>query len=228
MAPTSARFRVVGIFEFGYDDFDRELAIVDLRAIQGFVNRGDVVTGIDVRVEDPMATASIAREIQGRLPAGAYQALTWQEVHRNLFESLKINKLWLSIIMTSMVVVASFNILSTLVLMVLDKTREIAILKSMGASRGGIMRIFVFQGLFIGVLGTLLGLLGGYGICQLIESINFGLDPTVYKISALAIDIRLSEFIIIGLVAVSISFLATIYPSWRAGRLSPVDGLRYD
>ena len=228
MAPTSRQFRVVGIFDFGYDDFDRELAIADLRAIQSFINRGDVVTGVDIRVEDPFATASIARAVSGRLPAGSYQALTWQEVHRNLFESLKINKLWLSIIMTCMVVVASFNILSTLVLMVLDKTREIAILKSMGASKGGIMRIFVMQGLFIGVVGTLLGLAGGYGICQLIESLNFGLDPTVYKIGALAIDVRLSEFIIIGLVAVSISFLATLYPSWRAGRLSPVDGLRFD
>jgi lipoprotein-releasing system permease protein len=228
MAPTSARFRVAGVFDFGYEDFDAELAITDLRALQELLNRGDVVTGIDVRLSDPMRSQPVADEITGRLTAGGYQALTWQVVHRNLFESLKYQKIWLSLIMTAMVVVASFNILSTLILMVLDKTREIAILKSMGATRGGIMRIFVLQGLTIGGFGTLFGVLGGWVVCQLIEKIDFGLDPSVYKISALAIDMRLSEIVTIALVAVTISFLATLYPSWRAGRLPPVEGLRYD
>lgn len=228
MAPTSARFRVVGIFDFGYHDFDAELAITDIRALQEILNRGDVVTGIDVRLSDPLQSQQVADEITGRLTAGAYQALTWQVVHKNLFESLKYQKIWLSLIMTAMVVVASFNILSTLILMVLDKTKEIAILKSMGATNGGIMRIFMMQGLIIGGAGTLIGVLGGFVVCELIEKIDFGLDPTVYKISALAIDMRLSEVITIALVAVTISFLATIYPSWRAGRLPPVEGLRYD
>jgi lipoprotein-releasing system permease protein len=221
-------FRVVGVFEFGFHDFDADLVLVDLRAVQSFINRGNVVTGIDVRLTDPLAAPAIAREITGRLTAGAYQALTWHEINRNLFESLKINKMWLAIIMTCMVVVASFNILSTLILMVLDKTKEIAILKSMGASRSGIMRVFVLQGLVVGVVGTLLGLAGGVVVCQLIEQINFGLDPAVYKISSLTVDMRLMEFIVVGVVAVLISFVATLYPSWRAGRLSPVDGLRYD
>lgn len=228
MAPTSGMFRVVGVFEFGFHDFDADLILVDLRAVQSFINRGDVVTGIDVRLTDPLAAPTIARVITGRLTAGAYQALTWHEINRNLFESLKINKMWLAIIMTCMVVVASFNILSTLILMVLDKTKEIAILKSMGASRSGIMRVFVLQGLFVGVVGTLLGLVGGVVVCELIEQINFGLDPAVYKISSLTVDMRLMEFVVVGVVAVFISFVATLYPSWRAGRLSPVDGLRYD
>jgi lipoprotein-releasing system permease protein len=227
MAPTSARFRVVGTFEVGYSDFDGRLVLCDLAAIQHFINRGDVVTGLDVRVDDIFATRAIGREVTSRLTAGIYQALGWEEIHRNLFQSLKIQKIALSIVMTVIVIVACFNIVSTLVMMVLDKTREIAILKSMGATRGSIMEIFVYQGLVIGTIGTILGLLGGYVVCRIIENVNFGLDSSVYKISTLPVDMRFTEFVAIGLVSVIISFLATLYPSWRASTLSPVDGLRF-
>jgi lipoprotein-releasing system permease protein len=228
MAPTDAHFRVAGIFEVGYDDFDSQLALTDLPALQSVINRGDVATGVDVRLDDIFATAATGRELVGRLPAGSFQALGWQEIHRNLFRSLAIQKLALSLVMTFIVVVASFNIVSTLIMMVIDKTKEIAILKSIGATSRSIMRIFMMQGLAIGVVGTALGLVGGVVVCKLVERLNFGLDPTVYKISNLPVDMRLSEFIMVALVAVAISFVATIYPSWRAGRLNPVEGLRYD
>jgi lipoprotein-releasing system permease protein len=228
MAPTDAHFRVAGIFEVGYDDFDSQLALTDLPALQSVINRGDVATGVDVRLDDIFATAATGRELVGRLPAGSFQALGWQEIHRNLFRSLAIQKLALSLVMTFIVVVSSFNIVSTLIMMVIDKTKEIAILKSIGATSRSIMRIFMMQGLAIGVVGTALGLVGGVVVCKLVERLNFGLDPTVYKISNLPVDMRLSEFIMVALVAVAISFVATIYPSWRAGRLNPVEGLRYD
>jgi len=228
MAPTDARFRIVGVFEVGYDDFDSQLALADLPALQTVINRGDVVTGIDVRLNDLFDTRGVGQQIVGSLPAGSFQALGWQEIHRNLFRSLAIQKLALSLVMVFIVVVASFNIISTLVMMVLDKTKEIAILKSMGATTGGIMRTFMAQGLAIGLVGTAVGLVGGFLTCKAIEQVHFGLDPSVYKISNLPVDMRLSEFVMVAIVAVSISFIATIYPAWRAGRLKPVDGLRHD
>ncbi|MBN1947398.1 MAG: ABC transporter permease [Bradymonadales bacterium] len=227
MAPTSTRFRVAGTFQVGYHDFDSMLILTDIRALQDFINRGDVVTGLDIRTDDLFATAQVSQEITANLPASGYQALTWQELHKNLFASLKLQKVALAIVMTFIVIVASFNIISTLVMMVIDKTREIAILKSMGATNNGIMRIFIRQGLAIGLAGTALGLAGGVGVCKIIEQINFGLKSEVYKISTLPVDMRLEEFVIIALVSVAISFVATLYPSFRAGKLSPVEGLRY-
>jgi lipoprotein-releasing system permease protein len=228
MVPTDTQFQVVGVFEVGYNDFDSHLAVTDYRTLQQLLNRGDQVTGIDVRVADVFQTRAVGRQITGRLPAGDFQALGWEEIHRNLFRSLAIQKIALALVMTFIVIVASFNIVSTLVLMVLDKTREIAILKSMGATNGGIMRIFMIQGLTIGTIGAMLGVLGGYLICILVEHLNFGLDPTVYKIASLPVDVRLSELLIISLVAISISFLATLYPSLQASRLNTVDGLRVE
>ena len=228
MAPTSIRYRVVGTFEVGYNDFDSRLAITDLRTIQAFLNRGDVVTGIDVRLDDIFATGGVGDAIVGRLPSGDFQALGWEEVHRNLFASLAMQKYALSIFMVIIVIVASFNIVSTLVMMVLDKTKEIAILKSMGASRGGITRIFMAQGMVIGCIGTAFGLLGGFIVCNVVERIDFGLDPTVYKISSLPVDMRFEEFVFVALISVFISFAATTVPSILAGRVKPVDGLRYD
>ena len=228
MAPTSMGFRVVGIFEVGYNDFDSHLALTDLRALQSFINRGDVVTGVDVRVDDIFRTSSIGDNITARLPAGAYQALGWEEIHKNLFRSLALQKHALSLFMVIIVIVASFNIVSTLVMMVLDKTKEIAILKSIGASRAGITRIFMIQGMVIGCAGTALGLLCGFIVCNIIERIDFGLDPAVYKISSLPVDMRLHEFVFVALISVCISLAATTVPSILAGRVKPVDGLRYD
>ncbi|MCA9562397.1 MAG: ABC transporter permease [Myxococcales bacterium] len=228
MAPKDMQFRVAGIMDVGYVDFDSRLALTDLRAMQEFTNNGDVVTGIDVRVDDIFEADEVSAAIVGRLQHDRFLALAWQEVYGPIFRSLELQKWALTLVMTFIVLVASFNIISTLVIMVLDKTKEIAILKSMGATRFGIMRIFMYQGVIIGVLGTLFGLLGGYVVCRIIANIEFGLDPTVYKISELPVEMRPAEFGLIALVAIAISFLATIYPSWRAGRMDPVEGLRYD
>jgi lipoprotein-releasing system permease protein len=228
MAPTSRHFRVAGVFELGYDEFDRRLMLMDLRAMQEFLNRGDVVTGLDVRVADIFQTEAVGRDITSRLTAGGYQALSWQRLYHNLFQSVKIQKQVLSLVMTMIVVVACFNIFSTLFMLVLDKTKEIAILKSMGTTNGGIMRIFMLQGLSIGAIGTAFGLMGGYAICRIIENIDIGLDPKVYKISSLSVDIQLGDFAVIALVAIAISFLTTLYPAWKASQLRPAEGLRFD
>ena len=228
MAPTSRRFRVAGVYRSGFHEYDTKLVMVDYRALQDFFNQGDVVTGIELRVEDVFAVGEITKEIKGLLPPGRFRTLDWREINRNLFTSLKLQKLVLAIILTFIVIVASFNIVSTLIMIVLDKGKEIAILKSMGASDFGVMQIFMFQGMVIGSIGTLLGLLGGFLCCLAIASTDLGMDPKVYLIDTLPVKMQPWEFMAIALLSLAISFSATLYPSWRAARLPPVEGLKYD
>lgn len=228
MAPTSRRFTVAGVYRSGFNEYDNKLVMVDYHALQDFFNQGDVVTGIEIRVDDIFAVGPIGDDIKSRLTPGRFRTLDWREINRNLFTSLKLQKLVLSIILTFIVIVASFNIVSTLIMLVLDKGKEIAIIKSMGASDGGVMRIFIFEGMVIGCIGTALGLLSGFLCCLIIASSDIGMDPKVYLIDRLPVKMETDEFLIIAIVSLVISFTATIYPAWRAARLPPVEGLRYD
>ncbi len=232
MAPTDREFRIIGLYDSGFYDYDNRLVIVDYHALQDFFRQPDVVTGIEIKVEDIHKTGEIRDYLTANLNTGPglerFRIIDWKDLNHNLFTSLELQKITLTIIMTFIVLVASFNIVGTLIMLVLDKQKEIAILKSMGATDAGVMRIFIFLGLFIGGLGTLLGLVGGYGVCQLIQIYDFGLDPEVYLIDALPVKMVLVEFAMVGFGAIAISFLATLYPSWWAAQLSPVDGLRYD
>ncbi len=228
MAPTGRDFRVAGIYRSGFYEYDTKLVMVDYRALQDFFNQGDVVTGIEIRVRDVFAVGAIGEAIRTRLPPGRFRVLDWREINRNLFTSLKLQKLALSVILTFIVIVACFNIVATLIMLVLDKGKEIAILKSMGASNLGVMRIFIIQGMVIGGLGTALGLLLGFVLCVVIGQLDLGMDPKVYLIDRLPVKMEVAEFAIIAAVSLTICFLATIYPAWRASRLPPVEGLRFD
>ena len=157
-----------------------------------------------------------------------FKVIDWQDLNRNLFTSLHLQKITLSVIMLFIVIVASFNIVGTLIMMVLDKQRDISIMKSMGASDGMIMRTFIYQGMVIGGIGTVLGLLCGLGVCELLTLYEFELDSTVYLIDSLPVKLELSVFLTVGLGTLFISFLATLYPSWWATQQSPVEGLRYE
>ena len=157
-----------------------------------------------------------------------YKVIDWQDLNHNLFTSLHLQKVTLSVIMLFIVIVASFNIVGTLIMMVLDKQRDISIMKSLGASDGMIMRMFIYQGMFIGGVGTVLGLLGGLGVCELLSLYDFELDSTVYLISTLPVKIEAHVFAGVGIATLFISFLATLYPSWWATQMSPVEGLRYE
>lgn len=233
MAPTNMNFTIVGIFYSGFYEYDTRLVLIDFRARQAFFNQGDIVSGIDIRVSDIFETEETVTAIKTMLNGPEsepprYRCLDWREINKNLFTSLELQKYTLTIILTFIVIVASFNIVSTLIMIVLDKTREIAILKSMGASNWGVMLIFLMEGLMIGGVGTLLGLAGGALICLIIAFTDFGLDPQVYLISELPVEMSPLEFLYVGAIAIAISFLATLYPSWRAAAIPPVDGLRYD
>ncbi len=228
MAPTHRQFVVAGIYRCGFHEYDNKLVIVDYHAIQDFFHHGDVVTGLEIRVDDVFATEAISEEIKAQLPPGRFRTLDWREINRNLFTSLKLQKLVLAIILTFIVLVACFNIVSTLIMLVLEKQKEIAILKSMGATDGGVMRIFMLEGMVIGGIGTFVGLITGLLVCLAIGSFDIGMDPSVYLIDRLPVKMQLWEFGAVAAVSLIICFAATVYPSWRAARTTPVDGLRYD
>jgi ABC-type lipoprotein release transport system permease subunit len=172
---------------------------------------------------DTIGSADPSRRIAGDL-----EILDWQQMNRGLFSALRLEKTAMFVILTFIVLVAAFNIVSTLVMVVLEKGREIAILKSMGTAPRAIVRLFVVQGLVIGVLGTAWGVTIGYAGCEFMNRVGIQLDPDVYYISSLPVRTDPAEFLLVGLAAVAISVLATIYPAWQAARLNPVDGLRYE
>ena len=226
--PSSNEFVVAGIYASGFHEYDNRLVMTDYHALQDFFHQGDVVTGIDIRVDDVFAVAPIGRALKKVLPSGRFRVLDWRELNHNLFTSLGMQRLVLAVLFCFIVLVASFNIACTLIMMVLDKQKDIAILKSMGASASSIMRIFVTQGLTIGFVGTVNGLIGGVIVCLTIKHSDFGLDPEIYMIDHLPVRIVPSEFAAVGALAMFICLLATLGPSWWAARLRPVDGLRYE
>ena len=232
MEPTQNRFRIIALYDSGFYDYDNRLLICDYKALQDFFNLDDVVTGVEVRVKDINKTGALRDAVTPVLNNNPgldrFKVIDWQDLNRNLFNSLHLQKITLSVIMLFIVIVASFNIVGTLIMMVLDKQRDISIMKSMGASDGMIMRMFIYQGMVIGGIGTVLGLLCGLGVCELLTLYDFELDSTVYLIGTLPVKLELPVFLTVGLGTMFISFLATLYPSWWATQQSPVEGLRYE
>ncbi len=226
--PSSCVFKVIGIYRSGFHEFDSRLVLTDYRALQEFFNQGDVVTGVDIRVDDVFAVGEIARNVKEVLPQGRFRILDWRELNHNLFTSLGLQRLVLAVLFCFIVLVASFNIVCTLIMIVLDKQKEVAILKSMGATQWEIMKIFMMEGLVVGAVGTISGLLGGLVVCTIIRHTDFGLDPSIYMIDYLPVRIIWYEFLAVGAVAMLICLFATLGPALWAGRLNPVEGLRYD
>jgi len=227
-APKMRRFKVVGIFDSGMYDFDSSFAFIDLSVAQDFFDMGDTVTGIEVKVRDIYDARIISKQIQGILGM-AFQARDWMDMNRNLFAALQMQKVALFIILIMIVFVAAFNIVSTLIMMVMEKQKEIAILKSIGVPNAGIMRIFIYEGLIIGVFGTLLGVLGGLFLSFVLERYKIiSLDPNVYFLSSLPVKIVGTDLLVIALASIFLCFLATLYPAWQASRMDPVEAMRYE
>ncbi len=225
--PKSQKFLVVGLFESGLYNYDNSLAFINLHAAQKFLGIGNVCNGIEIRVKDLYAAPAIARIIRSNLGPG-YFCRDWTQMNRNFFAALKLEKTVMFIILTLIILVASFNIISTLIMVVMEKTRDIAILKAMGATNQMIMKIFVFEGLVIGAVGTVLGLIGGFTLCSLLKKYKFiQLPADVYTISTLPVKIESTDVILITIATMLISLLATLYPSWQASRLNPSEALRY-
>jgi lipoprotein-releasing system permease protein len=226
IVPKIRHFTVVGIFDSGMYEYDSSLAYVSIKSAQDFFNLGDEVTGVEVKVDDIFIADRVAREIEKGLDI-QYWARDWMRLNRNLFSALQLEKIMMFVILVLIILVASFNIVSTLMMIVVEKSREIAILKAMGATRKGVMRIFMIEGLIIGLVGVALGVPLGYGVCTFLQHF-YTLPSDVYYISHLPVKIRSVDVTLVSLSAVAISFVATLYPSWQAARLDPAEALRYE
>lgn len=227
--PRSQTFRVAGIFDSGMYEYDSTIAYVSLWAAQRFLGIGDRVTGIEIRVDDIYEADRVARAIGKALDGYPYWSRDWMRMNKNLFSALKLEKIVMFIILTLIILVAAFNIVGTLIMVVIEKTRDIAILKSMGATRRSIMKIFMIEGAVIGLVGTLLGLLGGYTLCTLLATYKFiELPSDVYYISTLPVQMNPLDVALIALAAIVITLAASVYPAWQASRFDPAEAIRYE
>ncbi|MEO8554517.1 MAG: ABC transporter permease [Kofleriaceae bacterium] len=227
-APRTRKFRVTGIFYSGFDEYDRRLMYTALRDTQELVGRGDQVMGVEMKVKDVDRAKDIAKHLEDALGGPPYQVQDWYELNHNLFTALNFQKLALVIILTLIIIVATVNMVSALTMMVTDKTREIAILKSMGAASSSIGQIFLVVGMAITGVGTLVGVAVGLVTCYVVSGYGYHLDPKVYLIDRLPIAVRPFEVLLVCAVTLVIGVIATIVPARRAAAMRPVDGLRYD
>ena len=227
-APRTRVFEVGGIMESGMYDYDSNLAYISLSQAQNFLSLGNSVTGLEMWVEDIYRAGEVRKAAMAEL-GPSYWARDWMQMNHNFFAALKLQKVTMFIILSLTILVAAFNIISTLIMVVMEKHRDIAILKSMGAGRWSIMKIFVFQGLLIGVLGALAGLAGGVFLCELLARYQFITLPSdIYFISTMPVRMQFMEVALVTVSAVAISLLAAFYPAWQASRLNPVEVLRYE
>ncbi len=223
------QYRVAGIFRTDLYEFDDNFAYVSVESAQELFKMGSKITGLELKLDDFERSNEVAEEISNKLGSYPYRALTWYDTNRTLFSWMKIEKWAAFVILSLIIMVASFNIASTLIMIVMEKTKEIGILKSMGAKSKSIMRIFIYQGLIVGVGGTVVGCIVGYLLCWSQYTYHwFALPSNVYIINFLPVLMKWTDFLFVALAAVAISYAATLYPSWKASQLDPVQAIRYE
>ena len=226
--PRVERFEVTGVVSTGMYEYDNAYAFIALDKAQNLAGLGDGVTGIEVKTKDRWQAASVASRIVGAL-GWPYRSVDWEEQNHSLFQALKLEKLGMGVILLLIVLVAAFNIVSTLTMVVSDKTKEIGILKAMGMPARSIRRIFFAQGLVIGVVGTVVGLLLGFGAALALDRYQFiKLDPQVYFIDHLPVSTQPMDVMWIVLASIAIAAIATVYPSVQASRLFPIEAIRHE
>ncbi|MDB4409813.1 lipoprotein-releasing ABC transporter permease subunit [Gammaproteobacteria bacterium] len=234
--PRLRRFTVVGIFEVGMYEYDRGVALVHIKDAARLFRLDDNVTGLRLKLDDIFAAPQIARALSAELPLD-YRVEDWTRQHANFFRAVKTEKRVMFIILTLIIAVAAFNIVSTLVMVVTDKRADIAILRTLGASPGSIMKIFIIQGIVIGAMGTALGVAGGLALALNIETIVPAIEglfnveflaADVYYISDVPSELHWDDVWIMASVSLGLSLLATLYPAWRAARTQPAEALRYE
>ena len=226
--PRVERFEVTGIVSTGMYEYDNAYAFIALDKAQNLAGLGDGVTGIEVKTADRWQAAKVASRVVGAL-GWPYRSVDWEEQNHSLFQALKLEKLGMGVILLLIVLVAAFNIVSTLTMVVADKTKEIGILKAMGMPARSIRRIFFAQGLVIGIVGTVFGLLLGFGAALALDKYQFiKLDPQVYFIDHLPVSTQPADVMWIVLASIAIAAIATVYPSVQASRLFPIEAIRHE
>jgi lipoprotein-releasing system permease protein len=235
--PRIRAYKVVGIFNVGMQEYDATFAFMPMAAAQTFFSAPGRATQIEVTVQNADDVGAVSRRIRAALPGAPIQVIDWQQSNDSFFEAVTVERNVMFLILTLIIVVAAFNVISSLIMMVKDKTRDIAVLRTLGAGRGAIMRIFLMAGASIGVTGTLIGFVLGVVFCANIERIRELLeritgttlfDPTVYFLEQLPAVLDWGEVTAVLIMALALSLLATLYPSWRAARTDPVEALRHE
>ena len=234
--PSIKRFKVSGVFEAGYNEIDKGLAVVNMSDLQRVLKMGEGVTGVRLRLHDMDQSWEVAGDLAQDL-RGPYRISDWTSENANLYSSLKMEKTVMGILLSLIIAMGAFNLVSSQVMLVTDKQADIAILRTLGLTPRGVMQVFMVQGSLIGIIGTVLGVVGGIALTMNLERIlgsieslfNVTLLPSdVYYITGLPYDLRGGDVAVIALVALAMSFLATLYPAWRAARTDPAEALRYE
>lgn len=227
--PEFRRYRIAGIFRAGFQEYDSRLIYVHIKELQWFKYRGkDIVSGVDLRLDDPYEAPEVEEVLAQHIGEDEYSILEWQTLNANLFQSIRTQKSILTIILSLVSTVAGFNVLAALWTMVVRRTAEIAIMMSMGATESAVARIFQFAGMTLGVVGAVLGVAFGLVLCWLVELYGYTLDPEVYFIERLPVELSVWQIAAVLALTMAISFIATVPPSLRAAKLRPVEGLRYE
>jgi lipoprotein-releasing system permease protein len=226
MLPRAKRVILKGIFDFGYYDYNATIVYMDMKDVQALFEMGDIISAIGLSVDDVYATTKYSKILEDDL-GYPYRAEDWITRNHSVFAALKLEKIITFIVLTLIILVAGFNIIGTLVNMVKKKTKEIGILRSYGFTSGSIMRLFIYHGSMIGIIGTVLGLIFAFVTCLVLDKVVFiHLPGDVYFIETLPVEMATQDFIITAVAAILISFLSTIYPAKRATRLTTVEALR--
>jgi lipoprotein-releasing system permease protein len=234
--PQLKRFTVSGIFEAGYNDFDKGLAVTNMHDMQRVLRMGDGVTGVRLRLHDMDLAWDVARDLAVSL-GGPYRVSDWTSENANMFRALKMEKTIMAILLSLIIAMGAFNLVSSQVMLVTDKQADIAILRTLGLTPRGVMQVFVVQGTLIGVIGTVIGVIGGIVLTLNLEHILKAIEAVlgvqllpedVYYITGLPTDLQASDVVVIAAVALVMAFFATIYPAWRAARTAPAEALRYE
>ncbi|MDY0162942.1 lipoprotein-releasing ABC transporter permease subunit [Desulfobotulus sp.] len=226
MLPKVRRFQVTGLFSSGLYEYDGALCYVHIEEASRLMGMGEKVTGIGIWIDDVYAAESLGERIRADFGWG-YWTRNWMEMNKNLFSALKLEKAAMFIILTLIILVAAFNIASSLIMLVMEKTRDISILMAMGATRRLVRRIFVIQGMIIGLMGTIIGVASGVALCSFLERYPIIRLPEAYPFTTLPVLLEWGDVLVIGLASLAICFFSTLYPAMQASRLDPVEGIRY-